>query len=114
MNGMTGVKIVALMARKPELTHDEFVDRYESGHVPLILRLLPPFGSYRRNYISDPAVRDALGFDVMTEAWFPDAEAHRAVIEAMADPETGDAIARDEEIFMDRSRTVVFAANERS
>lgn len=111
---MAGVKIVAMMARLPQLTHEQFVARYEEGHVPLVRRLLPPFGSYRRNFIADLAVREALGFDVVTEAWFPDAEAHAAVMAAMSEPAISDAIARDEDAFMDRSRTVIFAADERS
>lgn len=111
---MAGVKIVAIMARLPQLTHEQFVTRYEEGHVPLIRRLLPPFGSYRRNFIADPAVRERLGFDVITEAWFPDADAHAAVMAAMADPAISSAIAADEAAFMDRSCTIVFAADERS
>jgi hypothetical protein len=108
---MAGITIVALFARRNDLTHDAFVERYEQGHVPLIRALLPPFGRYRRAYVSDPAARERLGYDVMTEAWFADTEAHEAVLRAMADPAIADAIAHDEDRFIDRARSTVFLAD---
>ncbi|WP_156112205.1 EthD domain-containing protein, partial [Prescottella defluvii] len=45
------IKAVALLARKPDLSHDEFVAYYENNHAKLIRRLLPQIREYRRNYL---------------------------------------------------------------
>lgn len=109
---MAGITtIVALFARRGHLTHETFVDRYEQRHVPLIRELLPPFGRYRRTYALDSAACERLCYDVVTEAWY--ADAHDAVMRAMADPAIAEAIARDEDCFIDRARSTVFAAETR-
>lgn len=109
---MTGIKLVAMFARRPDLSHEAFVERYETLHVPLVQKLLPPFSDYRRSYISDAGTREKLGCDVITEAWFDEKPAYEAVTKAMADPAIAAAIAQDEAEFIDRERMVTFAVEE--
>ena len=110
---MAGTKIVAMFARLDSLSHEEFVARYEGGHVPLVIGLLPPFDSYQRHYISDPEIRARLGFDVITEACFTSAEAYQAVLRSMGDPDIAQRIAEDEACFIDRERSLVFQPDVR-
>jgi uncharacterized protein (TIGR02118 family) len=107
------IKLIALLARRPDFSHEAFVERYETLHVPLVRRLLPPFDDYRRSYIADEASRAKLGCDVITEAWFDQMPAYEAVQKAMAEPAISAAIAEDEAQFIDRDRMIIFAVDER-
>ena len=107
------IKAVALLARKPELTHAEFVDYYESRHSKLIRSLMPQIVEYRRNYLDRDSVRrpdgaDEPDFDVITELVFADRAGYDAMLAAHSRPEVAKAIAADEENFLDRSRTRMY------
>jgi len=107
------IKLIALLARRPDFSHEAFVERYETLHVPLVRRLLPPFADYRRSYVGDESSRTRIGCDVITEAWFDETSAYEAVLNAMADPRIAAAIAEDEAQFIDRDRMITFAVDER-
>jgi hypothetical protein len=107
------IKLIALLARRSDLSHEAFVERYETLHVPLVRKLLPRFADYRRSYIGDEGSRTRIGCDVITEAWFDDKPAYEAVLKAMADPAIAAAIAEDEAEFIDRDRMITFAVDER-
>lgn len=101
-------KAIVLLKKKDGLTREQFIEYYENVHVPLIRRLLPSIGEYRRNYLDlslgtrpDP-VRHP-GFDVITEIWFPDSTAWEQFIADARNPEVAAAIAEDELNFLDRS-----------
>ena len=107
------IKAVALLARKPELTHAEFVEYYENNHAELIRSLLPQIGEYRRNYLDRGNMLGAAGapdpdFDVISEFVFADREAYEAMIATHARPEVAAAIEADEEKFLDRSRNRMY------
>lgn len=51
------IKAVALLARKPGLSHADFVAYYEDNHSKLIRRLLPQIREYRRNYLDRSRTR---------------------------------------------------------
>lgn len=106
-------KMIGLFARRPDMTHEAFVAYYEGHHVPLILRLLPRFDGYARNYVTQAADRERLGYDVVTEARFDTAEAFARVAAAMANAAIADAIAADESRFMDRERSHSFPVDVR-
>lgn len=101
-------KAIVLLKKKNGLTREQFIDYYENTHVPLIRRLLPSIGEYRRNYLDlslgtkpDPAHHP--GFDVVTEIWFADSVAWERFIADARTPEIAAAIAKDELNFLDRS-----------
>ena len=112
------VKVIAMLARKPGLSEQEFVDYYENRHAPLILSIAPQICDYRRNYLRREGAILAAGaslpeFDVVTELWFDDEAAFDAAMVAFTDPVNAARIARDEENVFDRSRTMFFVATER-
>lgn len=114
------VKLVAVVWRKPGMTHEEFKEHYENVHIPLLLRNLPNWVMHQRSYNppsahqADLAVQtnDAATFDVITQVWFRDAEHHQALIDAQKDPAIAAEIAADEELFCNRSRSVYYVADE--
>lgn len=101
-------KAIVLLKKKDGLTREQFIDYYEHTHVPLIRRLLPSIGEYRRNYLdltlgTKPDPSHHPGFDVITEIWFPDTAAWEQFIADARTPEVAAAIAEDEMNFLDRS-----------
>lgn len=105
------VTVIAMFARRPGISHEAFVSRYETAHVPLIYALLPRFGTYRRTYISDEQARSRIGFDVITEASFATQDHFEEVNKAMNNSDIARQIETDEALFMDRSRTLIFIAD---
>jgi uncharacterized protein (TIGR02118 family) len=89
-----------------------FIDYYENNHVPLVLSLAAEPAVYKRNYVvhGDEFNREdeALDFDVVTELVFPDRAGFVAWIEALS----VDAVAEDEERFLDRARTRAYVIEE--
>lgn len=65
-------KLIALIKAKPHMSRQAFIDHYETSHAPLVRRLLPMIGEYRRSYVTDHFGQpdNPLGFDVLTELWF--------------------------------------------
>lgn len=118
------IKIVCLFNRKPGLSLAEFKDYYETKHVPLVNRLLPPAREYRRNYAMEG--RDYASahldrprgherpFDVITEVSFDDERHYQQMVDALADPQIRSLIAQDEEKFLDRPMMRTFFVDERS
>ncbi|GAA4814362.1 EthD domain-containing protein [Tomitella cavernea] len=111
-------KAIALLTRRADLTRDEFIDYYETRHVPLITSLLPQVRGYRRNFLDhDDRVAapgaPATDFDVVSEFVFDDRAAYEEMLAAYAVPETARRIAADEENFVDRSRTRMYVVDVR-
>ncbi len=108
------VKISILLTRRPDLTHQEFVDYWTGKHTPL-LASLPPGALSVSRYVQlvatdghIPGVTTA-DYDGVAELW----------VESVADAAawfTSDtyngAIAADEENFLDRTKTLFLYANE--
>lgn len=101
----------ALMRKKNGMTKADFIDYYETRHVPLVLSIIGQYiDSYERNYLDydhkytrtattdDPSAPRPL--DVVTHVVWKDLEGARRT---MADPENAGRIARDEENFLDRA-----------
>jgi hypothetical protein len=71
-------KLIALIKAKPGLSREQFIDYYESNHAPLVRRLLPMIGAYRRNYVTDTDWHsERPRFDYADEANFLQSEATR-------------------------------------
>ena len=99
------VKLFALLPRREDLTHDEFVDHWLNHHAPLI-RSTPSLARHIVRYEQHVRHRpDALsgsaGFDGVTEQWFADMDEFVAF---MSEPEYGELIAPDEQRFLDMER----------
>jgi hypothetical protein len=107
------LKFFAYLTRRDGLETQELIDYYENHHVPLVLSLAssPPV-VYKRNYLirgdEFNAEDDAIDFDIVTELVFPE----RAGFVKWIQDLSVEAIANDEEKFLDRSRTRVYVIEE--
>jgi len=102
------LKLLAFIRAREDLSRAAFIDHYENHHVPLVRRLLPMVGDYRRNYV-DPdmtaAGTAAFDYDVITELGFEDQAALDAFWATIRRPEVIAAIREDEAKFLQSDRT---------
>lgn len=107
------LKVIAFLAKRPDIKREAFVDYYEKHHIPLVRSLAPTPLVYKRNYLvrGDDFNRedDAIDFDVVTELVFADRSAFVDWIQKLS----VDAIGEDEARFLDRSRTRAYVVEER-
>ena len=89
------IKIVALVRRKPEMAHDEFIRYWQDHHSKVVARL-PGLRAYVQNPAFEGDKRD-WPYDGMVEIWFDDVAAVKAAFES---PES-DAVRADELNFVD-------------
>jgi hypothetical protein len=109
------LKLIALISKKPDITREAFIDYYEANHAPLIKRLLPMIGEYRRSYITPgmvPGGDVALDYDVVTELTFEDQGVLDAFWETITRPEVLAAIREDESHFLQSDRTRMIGVHE--
>ncbi|RYZ17343.1 MAG: EthD family reductase [Myxococcaceae bacterium] len=111
------LKVLVFLTKKQDLETQAFIEYYEKNHVPLVCGLAPPPIVYKRNFLvrGDALNMDdgSIDFDVVTEMVFPDREAFHAWGTLLFAPSNGDAIARDEQNFLERSRTRAYVVEER-
>jgi uncharacterized protein (TIGR02118 family) len=112
------IKTIAFLKRKAGLSPEEFMHYYESRHAPLILAIAPQVCDYRRNFLRaegaiTPPGAAPLGYDVVTELWYPDQAAFEAAMSAFTDPVNARRIAADEENVFDRTATRFYVVDER-
>jgi len=104
------VKTLALIARKPGLTREEFRRHYETKHAPLALPLMSGLLRYVRHHVVEE-ISGVAGFDVMTSFTYRDAAALEGVLARLA-TRAGEAVRRDEVAFMDKPRNRFFAVRD--
>jgi hypothetical protein len=114
------IKILCMMKRRPGMSMDEFIDYYEGEHCKFGEKHLSGIASkYIRRYLypvahlgSGEAAADA-PYDAVMELWF-ESDAHlEAMTKTYSDPELLDAVLKDEERFLDRSKTRLYRIEER-
>jgi hypothetical protein len=106
------MKTLALIARRPDLSRDEFRDHYEQVHAPLAVRtLLEGTTRYVRNHLREQLFGRPV-FDVVSAFWYRDAAAAAEVLRRTETP-AGEAIRKDELTFMNKSVNRFFAVSER-
>ena len=112
-------KTLTLLKRRPDLSMEEFVRRYETGHARLGERLLRGHATrYVRRYlhpVPNPetgAVEEA-EHDVAMEIWYPDRATWEATVARLSMPEVMAEIVADEETLFDRTRNRFFLLEER-
>lgn len=87
-------KQLCLLTKKPGLSMDEFIERYENVHAKLMAPMMPRARRYLRRYVTPEmnAVSQTVpevGFDCLTEIWW----------DARADFEAGMAALREDERY---------------
>src|SRR5437867_11088692 len=96
------LKITALLIRRPELTHQEFMHHWVDVHAPLV-DALPGVRRYVQSHIQgEVAARvpsAGIDLDGIAELWFDDRAAMEA---AFASPE-GQRLAADGALFIGRT-----------
>ena len=106
------LKVMLLMKRKPGLSLAEFIERYESIHVPLAEKHARGLLRYERHYLH-PSPTDLYGnevgepeYDVLTELWYADRDAFAKTHSGLSrHPERVADIIADEEKLFDRSKS---------
>jgi len=110
-------KVVILVTRKEGMSREEFVDYYESTHVPLVRSSFPQLIEYRRNYVDTSEAilsPDAVtpNCDSITEMWFEERAGYDAMVAANDHPVIGPALANDAAQFMNLTKTSIFFVDE--
>lgn len=125
--GPPAIKQIALLRRKPGMSRDDFISYYENNHAPLAERILTkngkcifaeysrsfpaPAGNFQMSHVEHAP--PAVDFDVISEFWFWNQEDYDDFIKLCADPEIGEALAKDEANFFDRTKLTIFMVDER-
>ena len=108
------LKVMLLLKRKPGLSMAEFIERYETVHVPLAEKHASKIKRYERHYLH-ASRQDLYGnevdepaYDVLTELWYDDMEAFTKQQNGLRrHPERIAAIIADEELLFDRTKSRV-------
>ena len=109
-------KLFGFLTKKDGLSMPEFIDYYESRHVPLICSPAPLPTVHKRRYLVGEKLTAEGGevdFDAMTELVFVDRQAFDAWTAELAKPGVGARIVEDEEKFLHRTRTRASVIEER-
>ncbi|MDQ2635528.1 MAG: EthD domain-containing protein [Actinomycetota bacterium] len=104
-------KLILFVRRRPDLTPEQFKDRYETGHVPLAHSVSPLLRKYVRNYLSQFPGGPEPEYDAVSEFWFDNMADLEATV-GWAASEEGQVLARDEAEFIDRDSMRLFIAEE--
>lgn len=112
-------KVMVMAKKKPGISREEFIERYENGHIPLTDRLIangdiPPMLDYKRNYLSaaDTEESDSPGFDVITEVWYNNRDEYENNMKSIAGSKLAEQIANDMKSFMDVSTLRYYVVDE--
>jgi len=112
------IKIVALIKRRPDLSHAEFCEYYEHRHAPLFRKVIPPDVSESiTHYVQNHAVPLGSGatdaaYDCVTEIGFDDLGGMRLWSRWYLGDD-GQVLRDDEDNFMDTSQRVVIVTEAR-
>lgn len=103
------IRVLALLARRPDISREAFREHYETVHAPLALTVLDGVAHYVRDHITQVLGEAEPRFDVLSEFGYEDAAALAAMAKRLASEELGDPIRRDELQFMDKPRNAFFS-----
>lgn len=109
------IKVTALVIRKPDLSQEQFSAYWRDKHAPLVLSLTPFTSPVRRYVQQRPAegVSNQLPlapYDGIAEIWFDNLS---DVLKLIGNELFLSVVAKDEETFLDRSRTAIFIYQSR-
>jgi EthD domain len=105
-------KVMMLLKRKPGLSLEEFIERYERDHVPAVEKYASHIQHYARHYLhpgshvlhGDIVVEPE--YDVITELWYDNRAAfEEQQLSLRGRPDTVATVIADEESLFDRGRS---------
>jgi hypothetical protein len=107
------IKLVCFLKRKPELSHEEFIDHWLNHHAPLIAST-PELARHVVRYEQLQPTPHASwmgspGYDGITMQWMTGPEAFEAFI---GEPKYAELIEPDEASFLDRGALVWMITDE--
>ena len=110
------IKLTILLTRRADLTHDEFIEYWTGKHTQMIASM-PNTSVIAKKYVQLLPTADALPgvnllpCDAIAEIWMNSLDDAKTLFTSgqyLSD------VAKDEENFLDRSKTQFFIANERA
>ena len=110
----TLLKVSCFLTRRPDLSHDEFFRYWTEKHTPMLAKPMPGapkvYSYVQLQPITEtvPALRTA-PYDGVAEIWFDDLEGAAAMFTS---DHYNTVVAKDEENFLDRSKTTFLYAKE--
>ena len=107
------IKVSVFIKRRPDLTHEQFSRYWKAEHASLLMSL-DSFASHGRRYIQQNASNSVpagpiLPYDGVAELWFDDLS---SVMTTFAHQDYASVVAKDEENFLDRTKTTIFLSSE--
>ena len=108
------IKLSVFLTRRPDLTREQFSRYWKDKHASLVMSL-DSFTSSVRRYTQQHALNDvpdgipSLPYDGVAEVWFDNLS---SVMATFSHQDYATIVARDEENFLDRTKTVMFLSSE--
>ena len=108
------IKVSVFLTRRPGITHEQFIQYWKDKHASLIMSL-DGFRSHIRHYTQQhslnnvPGALPILHYDGVAEVWFDDLSSAMATF---THQDYASIVAKDEENFLDRTKTVMFLSSE--
>jgi hypothetical protein len=112
------IKMIFMLKRRPGMSREAFIERYENGHAQLGAKHVGDAARYVRRYL-EPIPELFTGeviepdHDVITELWFDSQDQYERAMQRLAEPDAVAEIVADEEGLFDRSKHRVFMVDER-
>jgi uncharacterized protein (TIGR02118 family) len=108
------VKVSVFLTRRPDLTHEQFSQYWKDKHASLVMSL-DSFTSGVRRYTQQHSLNNVpegfpiLPYDGVAELWFDDLS---SAMTTFGHQDFASIVAKDEENFLDRTKTVLFLSSE--
>ena len=111
------IKVVTMLARKPGMSREAFIEHYETHHRKIGEKYLSGFAvKYQRRYLQSARFRGQEGatlpFDVLMEIWYPDQDTLDAALAVLSTDEAQAEIIADEEHLFDRDLISSYTVEE--
>lgn len=113
------IKIMLVLYRRPDISHEQFKDYYENTHVKLgLVHLGKLYKNYIRNYLTEAHRLTTYAGrageegseplpDAITEIYLEGAEALKEWTAISGNPEIREILLHDEDNFLDRQRSFI-------
>ena len=108
------INVSVFLTRRPDLTHEQFSQCWRDKHAPLLMSL-ESFTSSVRRYTQQHSLNNVLGgfpifpYDGVAEVWFDNLS---SAMTTLSHPDYDSIVAKDEENFLDRTKTTLFLSSE--
>jgi len=108
------IKVSVFLTRRPDLTHEQFSQYWKDKHASLLMSL-ESFTSSVRRYTQQHSLNNVPGgfpilpYDGVAEVWFDNLS---SAMTTFTHQDYDSIVAKDEENFLDRTKTVLFLSSE--